>query len=764
MQHPTDSAATTSPGLRRLVPKSSVLWGAKAALLVAAIVVFADLPNRWAFAADQHRTGKSLPEYLAVGIAVDLFAAGGWIWPVVLGLLLGLSPGPAPRRRWRKAVAVAVPMGVLVLVWAALWIGGIAATEFRLQRGLYPTLEDLRMAGETSYWASAFRTFWFRRYLQPGLVAFPLVLAGLVGLGRLLVKRTGELRRLGVLVGYLSCAAGLWLAGWAFWFSSDSVLGTVLDRREVSLPIGQIFDVSATARNVRWGLRANVEQIQEPPALVARGAQMVGAPPQAARELATAPVRSCLPHPFRREMPLPERARVGSGQLAAAPAYDPRIIDALGAVSQALFSRGAPSSIHVWHLVLESFRAEELHAINPRAPRELAPFVNALYEKALPSYRSIALREVYQGGIRTSQALSALLCGLGSLPYDVSFARDIGAVPYRCLPDVLADAGFDTAFMYGEKPAFDNMLDFLTAHHVEHFIVKKNLPPGLPSGGWGVSDLALLRNGFPLREADTGGAARANAYSLVLTLTNHHPWGFPQDMPERVIRDVDGVLPSAPSPASPEDRARLITNAYTDEAVREFFEQLSRSPWADRSIVLVSADHSTNDPSAWAPPGQALDARERSIALTRIPAVIVVPQTWLEGLSDRGAADKAMDQAQQLLGDLPLSQNDLPAMMLALVSESSAMRGLGADERWHTMGGQRTSPYFRAEVGGECLAWGVDAQSHPFSVLADGTFHETGERCAPQVQDKSAAPTLEPVAGFLSVLLRNYDTPCHGVL
>ena len=74
---------------------------------------------------------------------------------------------------------------------------------------------------------------------------------------------------------------------------------------------------------------------------------------------------------------------------------------------------GDERDVIVWQLTLESFRADDIHAVNPRAAREIAPFVNGLYENG----DVLASRATYQAGVRTAHGLGALACGLGTMPY-----------------------------------------------------------------------------------------------------------------------------------------------------------------------------------------------------------------------------------------------------------------------------------------------------------------------------------------------------------
>lgn len=738
-----------------------MLFGAGMATLAFGVAIFGGLPARWAYACHEARLGKSLWQFFVLGVAVDGYSNGTVVG--VGALVLLVSCGRAP---FRASSSGPIPRSVRIicaawvaLLWIGLWLGGIAATEFRLQRGLYPTWADLRGTSHGSYWLAALGTLWLDRYLQPGMVAVPAAIACLVLSAR---RWHDELwRRWTTVVGYASCCAVLFVTGWAFWFFSSGFLSDVVDRREVTSTFGSLVPFGAT-RNVSWGLRAAIEAIHHDAETVAVGATMIGLPPGSATSIAGGPVSSCEPHPFRRPFPDEELdALRQSGRADAGEAFEPRLVGSLVELSRALFSEGAPAPVHVWQLLLEGVRADDIHALNPGAPRDLAPFINALYEGNVAGYQAIGARHMHQAGVRTSQGLAASVCGLGSMPYDVSFARDLGVPPTRCLTDVLVDAKFDTSFVYGEGPSFDNMLDFLQAHRVRHFLVEKRFPPSPASGGWGLGDLALVRGLFPIRASDQGDPSASAAYTLVLTLSNHHPFRRPPDTPAVVDDRVSHAWLSAQR-AGTEDRDRLLTYAYTDEAVRELFDTLATSPWGNRSLVVVSADHSTNDPFIWGD-ARPIDGTAHAAALSRIPFAVVVPDAWIQSLRDGAAARAALAAVRAVLPDLVLSQNDVPTMILALLSHAPQLATLAPDKRWHTLGGQRTSPYFRSDSLGNVPVWGIDSTRAVFVVHPNGTTSQNGQYSLPVIGDPTqAAASIEPIAGLLGAFLRNYDGVCQG--
>ena len=164
------------------------------------------------------------------------------------------------------------------------------------------------------------------------------------------------------------------------------------------------------------------------------------------------------------------------------------VLDNLEALSAALFTGSRRARRRL------ADRDEELpRRRHPRAPSRSRRRAHAGDDAPLRRSRAChrASSGAFQGGFRTAQSLSSLHCGVGSLPFNIAIARDMGHFPLRCLPDVLSDGGFDTRAFYASDLAYDSMLEFFRYHGVEG-TQAADMPAGLPIGSWrGVSDRAL---------------------------------------------------------------------------------------------------------------------------------------------------------------------------------------------------------------------------------------------------------------------------------
>jgi hypothetical protein len=471
------------------------------------------------------------------------------------------------------------------------------------------------------------------------------------------------------------------------------------------------------------GIRGVLEGTKFDEQAVRRGLVLYGFDANSAPELLR-------PDGAARERPAFARPLPGSD----AATQETELVRALVDLSSALFD-GADETLVVWHLVLESFRADDLHALHREAPRAIAPFMNAMYEAATPDFTAIVFPRAYQAGVRTAQAMSGLVCGLGALPFQLALSRDLYDLPLRCAPDVLHDAGFATHLFYGSDATFENLGRFAEKHGMV-VVDQPKLPPDLPRGAWrGVADDALLAAAFRTSE---GGPSLQ--YNLVLTLSGHTPFDLPEDTPASLVSRVDEI---ANGHATAEDKRRLATMAYTDHAVHDLFDEVYASRRGDHSILLVSADHATADPTLWGP----ADAR----ASAAVPLFVYVPSAMLSapGVSAKWAA------LQHLAARTPVSIDDVPTMLLALIAHHGSLQRLPVDRRWHTMGGASTSAW-AAGPSASSVVWGIDASSRVFVVGKSAPFPvlSTEERSIPfSVWDEPLGPVLRDATAALSALL-----------
>ena len=745
----TSSSTPTppSPPPRSSALRGGLVAGATALLLLA----IAAGPARVAGARRVTGGWSAQAMWVTAGLLRDLAATIMVIAPAVLlfAALLPLVVVRLRRARWQRAGAllVAVPFAIVV------WLFGITAQEFKSERGSYPTIFDLAEGASSASFLKG--TFGFLRYEAYWIPALIFGVAGLT----LLVVRTRRPR------ADVAHAWRPWLAGLALSLALGAVFlrgfvaGTASPHSRFSPSIvGDPFrsitesSLDMITHRGKTSPRDLVRDVDLPAALVGGGAALMGWPP-AQGAAASVP---CGVHPHARPLDRAQEPLIGDSRGEG-------LIRAFDGVSALLFPPD-DGRIVVWQLVLESFRADDIHALNAAAPREIAPFLNGLYEAAARGDEGVlASHAMYQAGVRTAQGLGALTCGLGTLPYNLSIIRDLHPFGMRCLSDVLTDAGFRGSFFYGSDGTFDGMAEFFRDHGYTEQVTQAELPTTLPTGAWGaVSDAALVDQATS-RVAASLEAQPSPRFAMLLSLSNHSPYTAPTDMPPDVVPRVEHALATVTHHAVNDDHPRLATYAYADAAVARFFARLEELHLAERSIVVLSADHSTGETYVWGPdPHSTADPDD---AKARIPFAIVLPKALRDRARDRAALDAAIRSAQQALDAAPLSQNDIPALMLSLVRSHEGVKALPPQARWHTLGGQITSPWFRPGPRPGAYVIGINGVSELFVLDRAGARvgdYEESVFLKTRGDRYSVTPTLVPVTATLAGVMRAPPAPCAG--
>jgi len=713
------------------VSTGPVRRGVVAGLWAVALLSVSAFPSRLSGALKGWGSFGTKVERTLAGTLLDLGAAVGWLAPMV-ALVAVLVPWLSTRARgprWQRlgGLIAAVPVGF------GLWVLTVMAQLVKSERGSFPTVFDLAEGGtNASFVGGTLGYLGYEGVWQPLLVGLGLLallvfaasrqpwsdvvpwkgwsLGLVLGLGAGTVAAMTVSRGLSTFNRFSPAALGDPLTG---------LIESALDLAQQKGP--------ATAR-------ALVLDAQLPEGSAEKGATLLGWP--------------SLDGGCRAVRPLDRD-------------HEPRTIDPRGSALVDSFERlsaqlfdGQDAGVAVFVLSLEGFRADDLHALNPQAPRELAPFTSSLYEASARGDEGVLTSPLMlQAGVRTAHNLGAMLCGVGTLPYNLAFIRDLQPFPLRCAPDVLAEAGFQHRFFYGSDGTFDEMQRFFTEHHFVEVAAQAELPKNLPKGTWdGVTDFAVFDHAVARVAAELPHGPQV---TLVMSLSNHSPFTPPEDLPAAVSQRVHEALKVVTNRADVDDERRLVAFSYTDAAVERLFARLDETGLSERSIVVLMADHSTGHAYVWGEGGVETDRQK-----AQVPFAVVIPSAFLKRLGKSPQLGQALLEARALLEAGALSLNDVPTLVLALLSAHPTVKALPQSARWHSLGGQVTSPYFSAGDGASVL--GINGVSELFATDALGTRvgdTEDSVFLKTRADRYRVTPRLIPVTATLRGLLRCADQP-----
>lgn len=218
-------------------------------------------------------------------------------------------------------------------------------------------------------------------------------------------------------------------------------------------------------------------------------------------------------------------------------------------------------------LVLESIGTEYWGAAQRQHP-ELTPFLDSLRG------RGAFFANGFANGRFSMDALPALLLGVPRLGAHNIALGEYQANEWIGLGHRLAAKGYHTAFFHG-APEGTMYFDALAGvAGIEDFYPLERFPKEARAqfdGHWGIFDEAALQ--FAVQRV---GEFQEPWFSVMFTISTHNPYVLP-----------DGMADSLPEGSLP-----IHQNiAYTDLAVRRFFDAARTQPWFENTLFIITGDH-----------------------------------------------------------------------------------------------------------------------------------------------------------------------------
>ena len=220
-------------------------------------------------------------------------------------------------------------------------------------------------------------------------------------------------------------------------------------------------------------------------------------------------------------------------------------------------------------ITLESLRSEATTLGNP--DRDTTPFLADLAE------RSLVAENAYTVVPHTSKALTASNCGYVP-PLDTKLTEsEPSGLPSTCLPGLLRDKGYRTAFFQSAVGEFERRPDLIRNLGYDEFFPVEEFP----TAGFGRANYFGWEDDIMLEPSrdwlrDQGDEPFMMTY---LTVTGHHDYRLPDTFPLEHLSDD-------------EELNNYLNGArYVDRFVSKVFAMLAEEGHADDTVVVVMADH-----------------------------------------------------------------------------------------------------------------------------------------------------------------------------
>lgn len=225
--------------------------------------------------------------------------------------------------------------------------------------------------------------------------------------------------------------------------------------------------------------------------------------------------------------------------------------------------------------ILESFSSEHSGLLNPDLypdGRGYTPFLDSLMREGY------FFTNAFANGRKSIDALPSLFSSIPS--YQTPFVLMPQSLSHmESLPWILAQQGYSTSFFNGSARGSMGFGAYASLAGVQDYYSREDYEKARGKadfdGYWGIWDEPFLQY-----MQQTLSAKPEPFFAAVFTLTSHHPFVVPAQ--------YDSVLPAG--------KTKVHKGvAYTDLALRRFFEAASGEPWFDNTIFVFVGDHVSSE-------------------------------------------------------------------------------------------------------------------------------------------------------------------------
>ena len=216
-------------------------------------------------------------------------------------------------------------------------------------------------------------------------------------------------------------------------------------------------------------------------------------------------------------------------------------------------------------IVLESFAREYIGGYN--SFEGYTPFLDSLMLK------STVCTNAYANGKKSIEGIPAVLSGIPALTEKPFILSQYGAQKGNSIASVLNKYGYNTSFYHGGHPGTMGFDAYAEIADFNSYVDLSDYPTTQRDydGKWGIADEPFLQ--FYKSDLDS---KIEPFFSSVFTLSSHHPFTIPK---EHIGKFPKGDIPMHECVA------------YSDYALKRFFDEAKKSSWYDNTIFIITADH-----------------------------------------------------------------------------------------------------------------------------------------------------------------------------
>jgi len=216
-------------------------------------------------------------------------------------------------------------------------------------------------------------------------------------------------------------------------------------------------------------------------------------------------------------------------------------------------------------IILESFSKEYIGAINQRQ-KGFTPFLDSLIQQ------SLVFTNAYSNGKKSIEGLPSIVASIPTWMNEAYITSPYGSNQSNSIASLLKQEGYTSSFYHGGTngtmgfDAFSHLVGYDNYFGRTEYNNEKDY-----DGNWGIWDEEYLQY-----FAKNINQQKQPFFSTIFTLSSHHPFEVPKKYAGKF---KTGDLPI------------LQSVAYTDYALKRFFETAKQMPWFNNTLFVICADH-----------------------------------------------------------------------------------------------------------------------------------------------------------------------------
>ncbi len=221
---------------------------------------------------------------------------------------------------------------------------------------------------------------------------------------------------------------------------------------------------------------------------------------------------------------------------------------------------------NVFIIILESFGENYTEALFENG-ESCAPFFKSFQEKGLNCTNA------YANAINSIGALPTITGGFPSFIEKTAFVSSAYSTNIlRGLGEILKEEGYQTAFFHGGLNGTMGFDKYCQMAGIEHYYGRTEFDNDeYFDGAWGIYDEEFLQ--FTAEKLDE---FEEPFFTVLFTLSSHDPYTIPKKYKDDFFPDGNKVLRSV---------------AYTDYALKKFFETAQDMDWFENTLFILCPDH-----------------------------------------------------------------------------------------------------------------------------------------------------------------------------